>query len=752
MKTGIHIKIKGIVQGVGFRPFIYRIARKYNLSGFVRNSTFGVEIEAFGEKIPIENFLLDIKKFHPPAAQIHNIELSEIPYEIGEDFRIVSSEESYEVGLIPPDLATCKECLSEMLDPGDRRFKYPFINCTQCGPRFSIIRELPYDRCKTTMQEFALCPDCQKEYDSILSRRFHAEPNACPVCGPKYYLKDIKGKAIHREPIKTAIDRINSGKIVAVKGIGGFLLACDATKDDVVRLLRERKSRPKKPFAIMAKDIETIREIAHTNHIEEELLTSPAAPILLLRKKKNSILSEFIAPENGYIGVMLPYSPVHHLLIRGVRTNYLIMTSGNRRDEPIICDDSEVFEKLSGIADFVLGNNRGIYNRLDDSILTVAGKQAIFIRRARGYVPLPLELAKSYPAVLGTGAELKSNFTIISGNRAFTSQYSGDLNNLSSEQFYRENLEKFTGWLKLSPILVVSDMHPDYFTTRFAEELNIKHIKLQHHKAHLLSVLAEQPLSRAAGIILDGQGLGDDGAVWGGEFFLSEGVSIKRIGHLRYVPQIGGDAATKNPYRMAFSYLLDAFGDTEYFRELFPDIQDEEIANLNALFKSSLTPLTSSCGRLFDGVSAILGLIQHASFEAEAPMALEAEAISSSKNIPPISYKINFVDGKLILDYRPTIRAIVERLKAGEDRGDIAGSFHKTVADMILTVSQYIRDSYNVNSVILSGGVFQNRLLLTLAMKILNENGFSVYINSYLPPNDGCISLGQAYFGAESTL
>ncbi|MCJ7508373.1 MAG: carbamoyltransferase HypF, partial [candidate division Zixibacteria bacterium] len=561
----IRLEIKGIVQGVGFRPFVYNLAQKHHIRGYVLNDTHGVEVKAEGKKKDIDKFILQIRTSPPPQSQIEELKLERISFKGYKSFVIRKSrKKDIKTVLVSPDLATCDDCTKELFDPHDRRFGYPFLNCTNCGPRLTIIQDIPYDRNKTTMSVFKMCPDCNREYDNPENRRFHAQPNACPVCGPRLLLMDKKKNVIHTtNPISSTIELLKKGYIVAMKGIGGYHLACDATNKNAVSVLRKRKYREDKPFAMMAGDIKIIQKFCHANSFEKRVLQSVSRPILLLKKKKGNLIASDVAPLQKNWGVMLPYSPLHHLLLKNSNL-ILVMTSGNQSDEPISFQEDDVFKKLSGIADYFLVHNREIHRRCDDSVTRIWKDREMILRRARGYVPRPIKVDFNFKKhIFAAGAQLKNTFCLAKDNFAFLSTHIGDLENFETLDFYTKEVERFKKLCSVKPEIVAYDLHPEYLSTKYALSLsNLKKVPVQHHYAHIASCMAENNISQNVfGVAFDGTGFGEDGAVWGGEFLLADFNGYKRVAHLKYVPMPGGEMAIKQPWRMALSYLYTCWGE-----------------------------------------------------------------------------------------------------------------------------------------------------------------------------------------------
>jgi hydrogenase maturation protein HypF len=740
------IIVEGIVQGVGFRPFIYQLAKRLALAGSVCNDTRGVTIEVEGEPELLDRFVAAIQHEKPPLAVIQSLHVDVVPLKGCAGFSILqSAADGVRRAQISPDTFVCDDCLTELFDVRDRRYRYPFINCTNCGPRYTIVTGIPYDRPLTTMADFPLCAECQNEYDDPASRRFHAQPNACPECGPQLQLLDASGQALDsQDPLEETLRRLGEGQIVAIKGLGGYHLAVDATNPDAVQELRRRKQRDEKPFALMARSLEVIKRLALLSDDEARLLQGVERPIVLLQKKDAHNLAENIAPDNRYFGVMLPYTPLHHLLLQD-EFEVLVMTSANLSDEPIAFEDHEAFQRLSSIADAFLVHNRRIHTRTDDSIARVMADRPLLLRRSRGFVPRAIALPREAPSILAVGAELKNTLCLTRGDRAFLSQHVGDLKNLEVYASFKKTIEHLQSILEASPERVAHDQHPDYYSTRYAlEESGLEPVAVQHHHAHLASCLAEHGVEGPAiGIIFDGIGYGDDGNVWGGEFLVGDLCGYERLGHFRYQPMPGGDLATKEPWRMALSYLLSAYGETPEGVNAFEGLDGNELRLVSqATLKRINAPLTSSCGRLFDAVAALLGLRQRVSFEGQAAMQLEMLSDpSQSKSYP---YLLSEDGGRLIFDPLPMIDAIVKDCSEGRPVAEIGGRFHVSLALMIEEVCSQVRDKTGLAQVVLSGGVFQNCLLTEMTLPCLARSGFKVLTHSLVPPNDGGIALGQA--------
>ncbi len=757
------VQVKGIVQGVGFRPFVYRLANRLNLTGFVRNTSYGVEIEIEGNTKRIKEFLKRLSLEKPVASIIELITIRQIPARREKRFVIKQSKRAEGFTQISPDIATCKDCLKEFFNPEDRRYKFPFINCTNCGPRYSIIYNTPYDRAQTSMREFRMCSECEKEFEDINDRRFHAQPDCCFVCGPEFSLYSIAGEKINTKvPISEAINLLKKGEIIAIKGIGGFHIACDATNCDTVNKLRILKERPTKPFAIMAneKDIEKIVKITST---EKKIIKSPVAPIMLLEKKKSMICEE-VAPKNPYLGVMLPYAPVHYLLLEKIP--FLVMTSANIADEPLAKNDIEIKTKLGKIVSFYLTHNRKILNRCDDSVgFYLKNHGFSIIRRSRGYVPVPIELPFSVKPTLATGPYLKNTFTLADKKSAYVSPHIGDLDNAETLNFFYEMVGSYKRWFKIEPELVVHDLHPDYLSTKIAAEIakkkGLKKIGIQHHIAHIVSCFGENKISGPAiGIAFDGTGYGFDGKIWGSEFFVGDFKNQKRVAHLEYLPLPGGEESIKKPYRIAVAYLYKLLGTELIRKDFIKDLSFNAYAKeidiiIKMIDQNYNLAYTSSMGRLFDCVSAMLGITQEITYEAEAAINLEYVAKKGLREYYP--YEISnmhnntenwWKDGKeFVIGVRPIIEGILNDINRGIDRQIISAKFHNTIVQFSLDIVRKLRRIYGVNRVILSGGVFQNRYLLNLVIRRFEDNYFKVFTHHKLPTNDGCISYGQVICG-----
>jgi len=746
----VHISVRGVVQGVGFRPFVYQLATKYNLGGWVCNTSGDVKIEVEGEEESIEQFLLALREQAPPLSRVEDITVTQRPPANYANFEIrhsIAEEGKYQ--LISPDIATCPECLGEILTPGDRRYRYPFTNCTNCGPRFTIIEDIPYDRPKTTMRHFRMCPECQREYDDPYNRRFHAQPNACPVCGPRLELLDTKGNTVTcPDVIATTSQLLHEGKIMAIKGLGGFLLACDATNETAVSLLRRRKRRPSRPLAIMLASIDEARKYCYVNNEEEKLLASPASPIVLVRRKTDSSVSSAVAPNLKYLGLMLPYTPLHHILLRETQLP-LVMTSGNLSEEPIAKDNDEAIRRLSRIADYFLMHNRDIYARYDDSVTMVVIDTPQVLRRARGYAPDPIHLNYESQQILGCGAEEKNTFCLTRDNHAFLSQHIGDMENLETLEHFTSTITLYKRLFRIEPKIIAHDLHPEYLTTKYAKELatqsgDISLVPVQHHHAHIASCMADNKVETPViGIAFDGTGYGTDGNIWGGEFMIADYQKFTRMGHFEYLPLPGGALAIKKPYRIAIGYLLSLFKDLNQELPFLKQIDALEMDIIKRQLDQKInSPLTSSCGRLFDAVSALIGVRSEIEYEAQAAIELEMTAVDNEPGLYPFS--IIEQDDLSLIKLRDLFSAIIHDLQNGIAKPAISAKFHNTVAQMINQLCQVLSIKTGITQAVLSGGVFQNRLLLSRTVSLLEADGFQVFTHRQVPCNDGGISLGQA--------
>ena len=748
------VAVRGVVQGVGFRPFVYRLAHHHNLKGWVRNTSGSVDIEVEGDEESLDNFLIDLKTKAPPMARIESVETAFYPPDGYAEFQILKSlSQEGKRQLVSPDIATCEDCKQEIFHPSDRRFHYPFTNCTNCGPRFTIIKDIPYDRPKTTMHQFKMCPECQREYDDPLDRRFHAQPNACPKCGPRLELVNNSGNTVESDDvIKAAGELLKAGKILALKGLGGFQLACDATNEEAVNLLRSRKRRPSKPLAVMVATLAEAEKHCLVSPEEGRLLQSSESPIVLLRWKHTlSNISPAVAPGLKYLGVMLPYTPLHHLLLREVRLP-LVMTSGNLSEEPIAKDNDEALVRLSGTADYFLWHNRGISSRYDDSVYMVEGEPQA-LRRARGYAPYPIFLPFPSKQVLACGAELKNTFCLTKDEHAFLSQHIGDMENEETLEHFENTIELYKNLFRLEPEIIAYDMHPEYLSTKYAlqtgAETGLSLVPVQHHHAHIVSCLVENKVEGPViGVAFDGTGYGTDGTIWGGEFLVADWRSCQRAGHLEYVPMPGGEVAIKKPYRMALSYLYTLLGEDFALEGLpFSKLDPNELDIIKQQLKRGINcPLTSSAGRLFDAVSALVGVREEIDYDAQAAIELEMIAPDEVRGLKPNCYPFSIVEhqGSRVVKLGELFSAVVQDVKNQTPVPIISLRFHNTAARIVVEMCKMIARENGITQVALSGGVFQNRLLLSLTTAALQRENFRVLTHHLVPCNDGGVALGQA--------
>ena len=748
------LNINGIVQGVGFRPHIYQLARSHRVTGEIANTISGVSIHVEGSRENIGRFCKNLPLDLPPLA--HITEIAEAPDSIRGlvDFSILPSTTGLmRSTLISPDVSVCGDCLKELFNPADRRFRYPFINCTNCGPRYTIIDDIPYDRCHTSMKHFVMCGPCQAEYDDPDNRRFHAQPNACPDCGPQVTLHSPDGGRISCEnPVELAAHFLKQGKILAIKGLGGFHLSVDACNTPAVERLRLRKHREEKPLAVMSPSLEKILEFAVVSPEEKALLTSFRRPIVLLKKKAPCLLSDAVSPRNTTIGVMLPYTPLHYLLL-DQEFAALVMTSGNMSDEPIAIDNNEAFARLCGIADYFLIHDRQIYLRSDDSLVRhVAGADRA-IRRSRGTVPVPVFLRRPLQPVLACGAELKNTVCLISGDRAFLSQHIGDLENSATYDFFRMTIDHMKRILDIAPQVLACDLHPDYLSTGYAldaQQAGMDLVQVQHHHAHIVSCMAENRIhGKLIGLAFDGTGYGADGAIWGGEFLIADETGFERAGHLADVPLPGGAAAIREPWRMAASYLHTVFGRNmlDLDLPLCREIEAKKLTFVQDMMDKGVNcPRTSSMGRLFDAVAAIIGIRYTVAYEGQAALELEMLADDGESACYPFEWIAE--DGYHILPH-PIIQGVVRDIRNRVSPAVISARFHRTVIRMAAGLCRAIRKDSGLNRVALSGGVFQNALLLKGLIQELSADRFEVFSHTLVPANDGGISLGQAVCAAE---
>jgi hydrogenase maturation protein HypF len=774
------LHVIGVVQGVGFRPFVHNLAVDRGLTGWVLNASDGVYILVEGDAATVDAFPTAIREFAPPMAVVADIVVSSVDPEGFSFFEIRESRAEQGMTLVSPDIATCPDCLSELMSPGDRRYHYPFINCTNCGPRFTIIGDVPYDRPMTSMRDFTMCKECAEEYGDTRDRRFHAQPDACFICGPRLYLlpstaedraaldvpdewawspecalaphphREREAEAARSDAIVSAAgELLLGGRVLAVKGLGGFHLACDATSEGAVSALRERKHRWGKPLAVMVRDLEAARRIAHVDPEEEALLTGTVRPIVLLRRKPDDGLAPGVAEGLRELGVMLPYTPLHHLLLAQVGDHPLVMTSGNLADEPIATDELEALDRLGTIADAFLLHDRAILSRYDDSVVRVVDGRTQFVRRARGYAPFPLALPfESDTTILAAGPEQKNTFALITGGHAFVSQHIGDMENAETLATFERTLALYQRLFRIDPEVIAHDLHPEYLSTKWALEQPQPKIGVQHHHAHVASVTAEHGIGgRVVGIALDGTGYGEDGHIWGGEVLLADWKECERFAHLRYVPMPGGGAAIKRPARMAVGTLgelglLEHPGATPLRSRL---ADGEETMLLRMVERGVNSPLTSSMGRLFDTVAAIVGIADNARYEGEAAILLEAAADTDEPGA--YEFALNepaFAGDPLVIDPAPVLSAVLDDVAAQVPAGAISMRFHRAVAQCIVHVSKAASRRTGITHVALAGGVFMNRIVMGQAMHLLSSAGLNPLTHVKLPFNDGAVSFGQA--------
>lgn len=746
--------VKGIVQGVGFRPFVYRLSRAYDLGGYISNTSSGVDIEIEGEEGAVSCFLEDIRFKKPPLAHIESIEKKSLPLLNYKEFSIKKSRKEKERSvLISPDAGICEDCLRELFDSRDRRYLYPFINCTNCGPRYTIIKDIPYDREKTSMSCFAMCDECLEEYSNPGNRRFHAEANCCRECGPKVWLTDSKGKEKPcSDPIREAARLLKEGNILAIKGLGGFHLAVDATNDAAVLRLRNKKQREEKPLALMSYDESSLSKFAFFSEEEKDTLKKSERPILLLSKKSSSPISDAVSPRNNHFGVMLPYTPLHYLLLKD---NFLalVMTSGNISEEPIAIDNAEALERLGGIADYFLFHDRDIYLRSDDSLAKRMNGKTRMMRRSRGYVPVPVFLKSEMPGILALGGELKNTVCLTRKNEAFLSQHIGDLKNLEAFNFFQMTIEHLKKGLEIEPDIIAYDHHPEYLSTKWAfaqRNKGKKILGIQHHHAHIGSCMAENRIEqKVIGLALDGTGYGDDGKIWGGEMMIADYSGYERIGHFEYVPIPGGDMAIKEPWRMGVGYLYHTFG--KNFKDLdmhFLKGMDEDKIDLivDMIEKRINSPLTSSTGRLFDGVAALIGLRDRVNYEGQAAMELEAFLEEQKRDENGQCYPGILDEKENVVKFQiaPIIKGITEDILKKASLKEISLKFHDTLTVLFLRAVKWAHERSGIDRIVLSGGCFQNTYFLSQLEDELTKEGYRVYTHHLIPCNDGGLALGQA--------
>jgi len=789
------IRVRGIVQGVGFRPTVHRLATERGLGGWVLNDAEGVLIELEGPAARIDDFLVNLRDHPPPLAEITAIESSEAAPCGETSFGISPSAGGAKTALISPDMAICPDCLREMTDPRDRRHRYPFINCTNCGPRYSIIIDIPYDRPKTTMRAFTMCPPCRREYEDPADRRFHAQPNACPVCGPQLALHDAQGAALKcDDPVRAVREALLAGRIVAVKGLTGFHLAADARNDGAVRELRRRKGRDQKAFAMMGASVESIARRAAVGKPERTLLESRERPIVLLPKREGHDLSPLIAPASPYFGFMLPYAPLHYLLFEADFPP-MVMTSGNLSEEPICREEHEAVTRLAGIADLYLMHDRPIHTVCDDSVMMVQRGRPLMLRRGRGFAPRPLTLPLESPEpILAVGPELKNAVCLVRGRQAFVSQHIGDLKNALAAGYFETTINKIERLLEVRPQVIAHDLHPGYLSTRYARRraadagTDVRLIGVQHHHAHVAAVMAENGLAgEVIGLAMDGTGYGPDGTIWGGEVLRASAARFERLGHLAYVALPGGDAAIEHPVRIAWAFLVQAYGFEEALRRRVGRVSQAAEKDLHLwaamIEKGVNSPPACGLGRLFDAASVLAGVCSDNSYEGQPAVELEGAAEGQPDNIPP--YEFDIIEGGMptsktrlgepllrghasgkthahgksaagmppaaaaphgwVIDTRPVVRGLVADAEAGRTRAEISARFHATVAAMLLAGARRAREETGLGRVALGGGCFANHRLVRTLAAALEAEGFQVYVHREVSPGDGGVALGQAY-------
>jgi hydrogenase maturation protein HypF len=745
-RTRLRLVIHGAVQGVGFRPFVYRLATGLGLGGWVRNTSQGVMVEVEGEPASVESFLLRIESEKPPLASIQSLEPCVLDARGETQFKILASDERGETtALVLPDIATCADCVREIFDPSNRRFHYPFTNCTNCGPRFSIIEGLPYDRRNTTMRAFAMCEACRSEYENPLDRRFHAQPNACPACGPHLELWSRRGERMNerRPALEEAAHAVRSGRILALKGLGGFQLMVDARHEEAVARLRRLKQREEKPFALMVPSLAAAQELCEVSALEQRLLRSPESPIVLMRRRRGAGIAAGVAPGNPFLGVMLPTTPLHHLLMAELSFP-IVATSGNMSDETICTDEREAVARLGSVVDLFLVHNRPIANHADDSVVRIVAGRELVMRRARGYAPLPvrIETATKTRTVLAVGADLKNTVALSADRQIFVSQHIGDLESAEAFATFQRVIGHLEKLREAKPDLVACDDHPDYHSTRFAARLHLPMKSVQHHLAHVASCMAENGILNdpVLGIAWDGTGYGTDATVWGGEFLRVKRGAWRRVAHLRTFPLPGGEAAVKEPRRSALGAVYAALGDAAFATRAASQFSAGDLAILKTMLQRKINcPLTSSAGRLFDAVASLTGLRQWNRYEGQAAMELEfaADGVPADE-----AYPFTIPDGPVpwVIDWCPMVTAILHDIESGTAAGLISAQFHRTLVEMMVAVARRAGEP----RLVLSGGCFQNRTLTEGAVSRLRREGFQCYWHQRIPPNDGGIALGQA--------
>lgn len=750
----LRLNLRGIVQGVGFRPYIYNLALRHHLTGHVINTGSGVTVEIEGPPAALRAFLQTLPREAPPLANISECHAASIPALADHEFRILASHPAEGAfALIPSDVCVCEACLADTLDPANRRFQYPFTNCTHCGPRYSIIRDIPYDRPLTTMAGFAMCPACRREYQDPSNRRFHAQPNACPVCGPQLALAPpVPGIATGdtRAILTYTAQRLLAGDILAIKALGGYQLACDARNQSAVTTLRARKHRSQKPLAVMVPDIATAVRLCHISPRERATLLSPERPIVLLRSQPDTPLAPSVSPGNPTTGVMLPSTPLHALLFLALhnltaQTVPLVMTSGNLSEEPIAVENEDAATRLAPLADLFLHHNRPIHTRVDDSVVRILDDATLPIRRARGYAPQPIPLHLGDAQILACGAQQKNTLCLTKSGFALPSQHIGDLENYETLAFFEQTYDRMRRLFHVTPQAIAHDLHPNYLSTQWAlRQADLPRIPVQHHHAHIAACMAEHSLqNRVIGVAWDGTGLGPDQTIWGGEFLLATLTGFERAAHLRTILLPGGDTAIREPWRVAHSYLLDAFDGHPPALPSLAQLPAHRRRVVDSMLRQRLNTIpTSSAGRLFDAVAALIGLHTTVSYEGQAAIALETIAANIS-NATPYPFHLA-TNSTLQLDFRPTLRALVDDILSGQPQPLMAARFHATLIAAITHACRQIRSASSINQVCLSGGCFQNLLLLRGSRNALQSAGFEVFFPHLLPANDGGIAVGQA--------
>nr|WP_320148107.1 carbamoyltransferase HypF [uncultured Anaeromusa sp.] len=748
VKERWQVQVEGIVQGVGFRPFVHRLAYELALAGFVCNTGAGVLAEVEGPTVSLQEFMRRLAAEAPPMALVERIQRQGIDIEAtGEnEFVIKQSVAGETLTLVSPDMAICAECQRELLEPTDRRYRYAFINCTHCGPRYTIIKDLPYDRPQTTMAGFSMCQACQAEYENAVDRRFHAQPNACAACGPAYRLTDVTGEDIPLAAVEDVFQaarcKVKAGAILAVKGIGGYHLACDAKQQEAVRQLRRRKGREEKPLAVMCRDLEQVRKLCYVSPQEEKLLLSPARPVVLLRKKPEDFVAEAVAPGNDFLGVMLPYAPVHWLLLE--EEDVWVMTSGNASGEPMVREEAEALACLGGLADFFLGHNRPIFRGVDDSVARVLQGEVQLLRRGRGYAPRPIRLPFAVPPLLSTGGELKNTFCLTRGEYAFVSPHLGDMAGEATYNSFIALVEHLEHLFDIKPEVIAYDPHPAYLTGQYVHRRNIACLPVQHHHAHAAAVMAEHGLEEPAlALVFDGTGYGDDGKLWGGEFLLAQYEGFQRLAHFAYRPLPGGEQAVRQPWRLAAWVWQEVFGVGDALKTApFPDGWR---MLMQAVRSGLAAPLSSSVGRLFDTAAALLEVRAESHYEGQAAIELEQLAARSGGTVVELAGCCLQTEEKIWqVDAAPLLASLLEKHCQGENKAALAAAFHHALGQAVLEMTCLLAQKHKVNQVVLGGGVWQNALLQQQVRQGLEKEGLTVYMPVQLPVNDGGLAYGQA--------